>query len=137
MKTIAASLVLSAGLLGAALAQNAALAQDAAPKFQKVENSDTLSSGLVGLDVYNKDNKEVGEIKDLVLDAQKKVSGYILSVGGFLGMGTHYVVVTPDSVKVDYDEKAQKWHASMNATVDQLKAAPEFKYEGKWKASRS
>jgi hypothetical protein len=52
----------------------------------------------------------------------------ILSVGGFLGMGEHYVAVSPSSVNVRYDSKNDKWLASMNTTKDALKAAPEFKY---------
>ena len=61
-------------------------------------------------------------IKNNQLDA------LILSVGGFLGMGEHYVAVSPASVKVRYDDKNNKWTASMNTTKEALKAAPEFKY---------
>ena len=56
------------------------------------------------------------------------VDALILSVGGFLGMGEHYVAVSPSSVNVRYDQKNDKWLASMNTTKDALKAAPEFKY---------
>ncbi len=52
-------------------------------------------------------------------------------------MGTHYVAVDPDAVKVTYDASNKVWRATMNATKDQLKAAPEFKYGGEWNASRS
>jgi hypothetical protein len=34
---------------------------------------------------------------------------------------------------VSYNTNDNKWTATMNATKDQLKAAPEFKFEGKWK----
>jgi len=56
------------------------------------------------------------------------VNGYVIGVGGFLGMGDHYVAVRPSAVKLSYDAKDKKWHASMDASADQLKAAPEFKY---------
>ena len=36
-----------------------------------------------------------------------------------------------------YDPADKKWHANMNATRDVLKAAPEFKYEGQWYASKT
>jgi hypothetical protein len=65
------------------------------------------------------------------------VTGYILSVGGFLGMGTRYVAVNPDALMVSYDAQNKVWKATMNATKDQLKSAPEFKYGGQWTASRS
>ena len=46
-----------------------------------------------GLDVYNGQNQNIGKIQDVVFDKDGKVAGYILSVGGFLGMGTRYVAV--------------------------------------------
>ena len=52
-------------------------------------------------------------------------------------MGTHYVAVDPNSVLVEYDANNKTWRATMNATKDQLKSAPEFKYSGQWTASRS
>lgn len=107
------------------------------PNFISVNSDDKLSSNIVGLDVYNDQNNDIGKIQDIVLDNTKQVTGYILSVGGFLGMGTHYVAVNPGSVKVTYDTGNKVWRATMNATKDELKAAPEFKYQGQWNASRS
>ena len=106
-------------------------------RFVSVPNSDELSSKIVGLDVYNNDNKNVGQIKDIALNQQGRAQAYILSVGGFLGMGEHYVAVNPSEVKVSYNDTDKKWHAAMNATADQLKAAPEFKYTGRWNANKS
>ncbi len=107
------------------------------PNFISVKSDDMLSSNVVGLDVYNDQNNEIGKIQDIAFDTSKQMTGYIVSVGGFLGLGTHYVAIDPDSVKVTYDASNKVWRATMNATKDQLKAAPEFKYEGQWNASRS
>lgn len=104
----------------------------AAPKFLSVAPSDALASNMVGLDVYNAGNENVGEIEDLVFDASKNTKGIVLSVGGFLGIGSKYVVVDPAAVTVRYDEGGKQWKASMNATKDQLNAAPEYKYQGKF-----
>jgi hypothetical protein len=107
------------------------------PSFIQVQNADMLSSNVVGLDVYNGQNTNIGKIQDIAFNASKQVTGYILSVGGFLGMGTHYVAVDPNSVMVQYDANNKTWRATMNASKDQLKSAPEFKYGGQWTASRS
>jgi sulfite reductase beta subunit-like hemoprotein len=107
------------------------------PNFIQVQSTDMLSSNVVGLDVHNGQNDNIGKIQDVALDASKQVTGYIVSVGGFLGMGTHYVAVNPDAVMVSYDAQNKVWKATMNATKDQLKSAPEFKYGGQWAASRS
>jgi hypothetical protein len=71
-----------------------------------------------------------GTIKDVAYNGAN-VSGYILGVGGFLGMGDHYVAVRPSAVKLTYDAKDSKWHASMDANAGQLKSAPEYKYPSK------
>ena len=110
---------------------------DQGPNFITVQNTDMLSSNVVGLDIYNGQNNKIGKIQDIAFDASKQLTGYILSVGGFLGMGTHYVAVNPDAVMISYDAQNKVWKATMNATKDQLKSAPEFKYGGQWTASRS
>jgi sporulation protein YlmC with PRC-barrel domain len=107
------------------------------PNFIQVQNGDMLSSNVVGLDIYNSQNDDIGKVQDVAFDASKRVTGYILSVGGFLGMGTRYVAVNPSSLMVAYDAQNKVWKATMNATKDQLKSAPEFKYGGQWTAGRS
>jgi sporulation protein YlmC with PRC-barrel domain len=107
------------------------------PNFIQVQSTDMLSSNVVGLDIFNSQNDDIGKVQDIAFDASKRVTGYILSVGGFLGVGTHYVAVNPDSLMVAYDAQNKVWKATMNATKDQLKSAPEFKYGGQWTASRS
>jgi|HubBroStandDraft_2_1064218.scaffolds.fasta_scaffold07229_5 hypothetical protein len=105
--------------------------------FVNVPEGDDLSSKVVGLDIYNGDNKDIGTIKDVAMNPNGRVAAYIVSVGGFLGMGEHYVAVNPSAVKVTYNDTDKKWHANMNADADQLKNAPEFKYTGKWSGSRT
>jgi hypothetical protein len=103
-------------------------------RYVTVPSTDDLSSKVVGLDIYNKDNKDIGTIKDIALDPNGRTTAYVVSVGGFLGMGEHYVAVSPSAVEISY--KDSKWHADMNATADQLKSAPEFKYTGRWSTSK-
>jgi opacity protein-like surface antigen len=96
-------------------------------KFSTVSKDEMFSSKLKGLNVTNQKDETVGEITDLAVK-NHQIDALILSVGGFLGMGEHYVAVSPSSVNVRYDQKNDKWLASMNTTKDALKAAPEFKY---------
>jgi len=103
--------------------------------YVNVPSTDDLSSKLVGLDIYNKDNKDIGTIKDIALNPNGRAAAYIVSVGGFLGMGEHYVAVNPEAVNITYKEN--KWHADLNATADQLKSAPEFKYTGRWATNKT
>jgi len=123
---IAASLAL---LAGPAFAQDSKTTGTAPAdaKFTTVSKDEMFSSKLKGLNVHNQKDESIGEISDLALK-NHQVDALILSVGGFLGMGEHYVAVSPSEVKVRYDAKNDKWLASMNTTKEALKAAPEFKY---------
>ena len=113
----------------ALLAPTASFAQSAMPatdtKVITVPQDATLSYNLIGLNVYDGANANVGEIKDLIIE-KSQLAGYVLSVGGFLGMGEHYVAVGPNAVGLTYNATDKKWKAAINLTKDQLKAAPQF-----------
>lgn len=99
--------------------------------YATIPAGDELSSKLIGLDVYNQDNKDIGTIKDIAINTNGDVNGYILSVGGFLGIGDHYVAVRPSAINLSYNTTDNKWHAKMDTNAGQLKSAPEYKYPGK------
>jgi sporulation protein YlmC with PRC-barrel domain len=94
-------------LLSTALMTGAASAQTATTVTTDKANSSAMmhkegqwrSSKLIGVDVYNEANEKVGNIEDLILDKSGKVEDVVLGVGGFLGMGEHYVAVTFDKLK--------------------------------------
>ena len=123
---IAASLALLASPVVAEKAETVGAAP-AEAKFSTVAGNEMFSSKLKGLNVYNQKDESVGEIADIAIK-NNAVDALILSVGGFLGMGEHYVAVSPSSVSVKHDAKNDKWMATMNTTKEALKAAPEFKY---------
>jgi hypothetical protein len=81
------------------------------------------TSKVVGSSVVNEANETVGTIDDLIVTPGEKVPFAVLSVGGFLGMGTKYVVVPFSSLQVK-DKKM----VLPGATKESLKALPEFKY---------
>lgn len=129
MRRLIIALVASGTLMSAAYAQTAVTTTP--ELFVTAQPTDVLSYNLVGMNITNAEDETVGEIKDLII-SDGKLTGYIISVGGFLGMGERYVIVDPSAVKIDYMEADKKWLATMTITKDQLKTAPEFKYEGRW-----
>lgn len=119
------------GAAGAAHAQSTP-APSSATQFITISNNSILSSRLIGLDVKNASGREMGRIEDVVFEGGQ-ISGIVLSVGEVLGTGQRYVAVDPSSISIRYMEGENRWQAMMNADLDQLKSAPEFRYEGKWK----
>ena len=81
------------------------------------------SSKVVGSAVVNDANETIGKIDDLLVSPDGKQPYAVLSIGGFLGMGTHLVVVPYDALKV-VDKKI----VLPGGTKSGLKMLPEFKY---------
>ncbi|WP_455465664.1 PRC-barrel domain-containing protein [Bartonella sp. B39] len=91
--------------------------------------TDFVASSLIGANVYNIDDENIGEVKDIIL-RENNIAGFVVAVGGFLGIGESYVVVSPETIQMINDYG--KWKLITNATKDSLKEAPTFKYEGRW-----
>jgi sporulation protein YlmC with PRC-barrel domain len=105
---------------------NGRSAQDGAGgTFTSIPAKDELSSKVAGLEVHNNANQDVGTIKDVAFDANG-VKAYILGVGGFIGMGEHYVAVRPSALAISYNPADKKWQATMDVNAEQLKAAPDW-----------
>lgn len=119
----------TAFLVGAALLSGPALAQGEPQTIQlvKVDVSKVAtgwrSTKIVGSDVVNNANDTIGKIDDLIISNDGKTLYAIISVGGFLGMGTHLVAVPYDSLTM-----TPKKIELAGATKEGLKALPEFKY---------
>ncbi len=87
----------------------------------------TAVSNWYDQNVYDQQDNKIGEIKDMLLDQQGKVQAVIVSVGGFLGMGEKDVAVPFDAVNTT--QRENKWWLTMNATRDELRTAPGFRYD--------
>ena len=119
-------------LAGPAAAQTAPApvpqAGAAAPTFYAVQPPDMPLSNLYDLDVYNQQNENVGEIEDIIVDGNRTIRAFVLSVGGFLGLNERYVALDAGSVTVT--RQGDKLRAVINASRDDLRNAPAFKFEG-------
>jgi sporulation protein YlmC with PRC-barrel domain len=99
-KYLAAAMLTTALIAGAASAQTSTANKTAAENASAAHREgEWRGSKLVGIDVYNDANEKIGNINDIILDKSGKVENVILGVGGFLGMGEHYVAVAYDKLK--------------------------------------
>ena len=81
------------------------------------------TSKVVGSTVVNEADETVGTIDDLIVTRKEDVPYAVLSVGGFLGMGSKYVVVPFSAIEVSNNKMVLR-----GATKDSLKSLPAFKY---------
>ena len=87
-----------------------------------------LASKFKGTDVIGADNEKIGDVSDILFDKSGKIEAFIVSVGGFLGMGAKDVALPPTAFQVTPGDKskneADKLRLSMSK--DQLKQAANF-----------
>jgi hypothetical protein len=57
------------------------------------------TSKVIGSSIVNDAHEAVGKIDDLLVSSDGKQPYAVLSIGGFLGVGTHLVVVPYDTLK--------------------------------------
>jgi sporulation protein YlmC with PRC-barrel domain len=78
---------------------------------------------LDGNEVYNRQNEDLGDIKEIMLDMKSGKVGYaVLSFGGFLGMGEKLFAVPWNALKLDTENK----RFVLDVAKDKLKDAPGF-----------
>ena len=83
---------------------------------------------LVGNDVYNPKDEDLGTIKEIMLDMRSGQVGYaVLSFGGFLGMGEMLFAGPWNALLLDTKNK----RFVLNVEKDRLKDAPGFNKD-KW-----
>lgn len=101
---------MTTALIGSALMATAAIAQTpsaststAAPAATAAADTshqgEWRASKVVGVKIYNDSNESLGSINDLLMDKDGKIAAVVVGVGGFLGVGEHYVAVPFEKVK--------------------------------------
>ena len=100
-----------------------ALAQAPAPggagAFTAVPAGEAVVSKITGISVDDPAKQHLGTIREIAY-LGPDVKAYVLEAGG------HVVAVSPSALSFNYDAAAKSWGATMRATADQIKAAPEF-----------
>lgn len=124
-----AMMLASAAMVGVALlscpagAQGTSQTVDLAKVDVQKLSAGYRASKVVGSGVLNDANETIGKIDDLLVSPDGKAPFAVLSIGGFLGMGTHLVVVPYDSLKLVENKVVLS-----GASKETLKMLPEFKY---------
>jgi len=126
--TLPAFAVLTALLAGPAVAQDTQPAPQETVGVVKVDPT-TVATGwraskIIGSTVENENGETIGTVDDLILTADQQVPFAILSVGGFLGIGSKLVAVS----YYDLDTTQKGKTILKGASKDMLNSAAEFQY---------
>jgi sporulation protein YlmC with PRC-barrel domain len=91
------------------------------------EANEWRASTLIGASVYGPDNKSIGDINELLIEKDGRVTAVVVGVGGFLGVGEKRVALPLQSLNVERkDGEIEK--ITVAHTKEQLNNAPTFAY---------
>lgn len=78
---------------------------------------------LIGNDVHNHKDEDLGDIKEIMLDVPNgRIAYAVLSFGGFLGMGDKLFAVPWEALKLDIENE----RFVLNVDKERLESAPGF-----------
>jgi sporulation protein YlmC with PRC-barrel domain len=96
-------------------------------KFVTSQSSDQwLASKFKGTDVVGTDDKKIGDVSDILFDKDGKIEAFIISVGGFLGVGSKDVAIAPQQFQVEKGTNGSSDKLKLAMTKDELKQAQNF-----------
>ena len=91
------------------------------------DSNSLLAKDFIGLAVYSPDKLKIGNINDLILSKDgKTVEGFVIGVGGFLGIGEKAVALKMDRLQISNTAEGAV-QLTMDAKKEELANAPSFK----------
>jgi hypothetical protein len=140
LRTIMAATAVSALALTSALAQSTTspatapattAAQSTAPAahanfIARQAPDQWLASKFRGTDVIGANKEKIGDVDDILFDKNGSIVGYVIGVGGFLGIGSKNVALAPSSFQVLPGKDPSDYKLQLSMTKEELKAAASF-----------
>jgi sporulation protein YlmC with PRC-barrel domain len=93
------------------------------PTGTQIQPDQIRASKMLGSTVYDVQNRDIGSVKDLIVDKDGKVAAAVVDVGTFLGMGGKYVAVPLDAIKTDNNR------LTLDMNKEQLQQAQAYNLE--------
>lgn len=93
------------------------------PAGTEIQSDQFRAGQMIGSTVYDVQNRDIGSVKDLIVDKDGRISSAVLDVGTFLGMGGKYIAVPLSQIKTDNNR------LTLDMTKEQLQQARAFRLE--------
>ena len=119
----AASLIVGLGLAAPVLADSAKQTITLTEVDPIILATGWRATAIIGATVYNDAGDEIGKLEDMIITSTDTIPYAVVSVGGFLGMDAHHVVVAASALELI--DKKLTLHG---ATKESLKALPNFTF---------
>lgn len=97
--------------------------------YQNAEMADVealTAEEINGSYVYGANDETVGEIDNLMVAEDGKLTDAVINVGGFLGIGEKPVLVSFDEIQVMQSDDGSDYRFYIDSTKEQLETMPEY-----------
>ena len=94
-------------------------------KFMRGPIFDAMNANLADTNVQSSDQKNIGVIKGIAIGEDGLLS-YVVAVDN-----NRDIAVSPAAMSLSYDDNADKWNATVDATKQQIASAPQVQYSEK------
>jgi sporulation protein YlmC with PRC-barrel domain len=92
---------------------------------ETIQADQIRASKMIGSTVYDVQNRNIGKVRDLVLDRDGKIAAVVVDVGTFLGMGGKIVAVKLSDLKTDNNR------LTLDRTKEQLQQMANYRLENR------
>lgn len=97
------------------------------PKIVASQSPDQfLASSFNGTDVIGSDGKTIGKVADILFEKDGTIKAYVISFGGFLGMGANHVAIAPSAFEVMPADKNGSKKLKLSMSQNDLQSAQKF-----------
>jgi hypothetical protein len=95
-----------------------------APAVRPAPTERVAASGIVGRKVLGPDNKEIGVVVDVLVDAGSNPRAAVIDFGGFLGVGSRRIAINWSDLT--FPPTGSDADIKLDLTAGQIKAAPAY-----------
>jgi sporulation protein YlmC with PRC-barrel domain len=92
---------------------------------ETIQPNQIRASKMIGSTVYDLQNRNIGKVRDLVLDRDGKIAAVVVDVGTSLGMGGKTVAVQLSDLKTDNNR------LTLDRTKEQLQQMANYRLENR------
>lgn len=92
--------------------------------YHRTETHDLTTGDVESATVYGRNDETIGSVSSLKMGTDGKITGAVIDVGGFLGMGAHSVLLPFSQLTVLRETNGSDLRVHLDTTKDKLKAMP-------------
>ncbi|WP_104016959.1 PRC-barrel domain-containing protein [Roseovarius nitratireducens] len=94
--------------------------------YDQIEAQDVSTDMLTGKTVYDVNDNDVGDVTDMILDKDGKITNVVIDFGGFLGIGSSQASLQFEELTIVTNKGYEDVRLYVDATKEQIQDLPRY-----------